>query len=354
MPIVKTVGPKTRDNIVTYLGIDVYEAAKRRIRHCLNVCDSLVVAFSGGKDSLALLHLVKEVYEEDGINKPVEAIFRDEELIPDVVIDFVDEYRRQPWLNLRWFAVPMASHKFILGKTMDYTQWDPARPWVRQKPEWAITECQPGVIYDQYTMDEYVSKYFPGKIAMMTGIRCSESIFRYRAIINKVNDTVLAGTKSCPRMMLGRAIYDWSETDIFKFFYDKAIRYCMIYDWQNLNGEALRVSTPIHAEAAKRLSNLRTRDPVFYDRLLTVFPEMGIQELYFKDLDNTALILAYGQTWEGVFRYIDENITDEHQHKLATQRVAQSKAMGNGYSPEYVFKAVLSGRYKRVILPEGK
>ena len=46
--------------------------------------------FSGGKDSLVVLHLVHEVAKERNIKKPIDVVCRDEELIPDEVINFGD------------------------------------------------------------------------------------------------------------------------------------------------------------------------------------------------------------------------------------------------------------------------
>ncbi len=59
------------------------------MHHIINTFDKIFVCFSGGKDSLAVLHLVKEVYQELGINEKINVIFRDEEVIPDDIIDFV-------------------------------------------------------------------------------------------------------------------------------------------------------------------------------------------------------------------------------------------------------------------------
>jgi hypothetical protein len=66
------------------MDINVYEAAKQRINHILDIFDNVAVSFSGGKDSLVVLSLVEEVYAERGMDEKVKVVFRDEELIKDV------------------------------------------------------------------------------------------------------------------------------------------------------------------------------------------------------------------------------------------------------------------------------
>lgn len=91
-----------------YLDEDVLTAARARLRHVYETFDSVAVAFSGGKDSLAVLHLAYQFQAERDLG-PVNVVFRDEELIPDEVIDFVDTYRQQRWVNMLWFCVPLKS-----------------------------------------------------------------------------------------------------------------------------------------------------------------------------------------------------------------------------------------------------
>lgn len=92
-----------------YIDTDVLTEAKNRIRHVFDLFDTVVVMFSGGKDSLVVVHLVWEVAQELG-HDHINVVFRDEELIPDTVVDFVNEYRQKPWIKMLWYAVPR-SHR---------------------------------------------------------------------------------------------------------------------------------------------------------------------------------------------------------------------------------------------------
>jgi predicted phosphoadenosine phosphosulfate sulfurtransferase len=334
------------------MDVDVYVAAKDRIKHVIDIFDSIVVCFSGGKDSLATLHLVKEVYDELGIKTPINVVFRDEELIPDDVIEFVQSYAKLPWINMLYFACQLESNKYILGKTYEYIQWDKRRKWMRPKPENAIL-LNEDRIYDQYTMDNEIANRFAGKVALVNGIRAQESMVRFRSCVNKKNENYINESSSGKAMMV-KPIYDWKEDDIFRYFWEKNITYCKIYDIQMLNGEALRVATPLHAESAKRFDKIKTRYPVFYQQLVDLFPEMLLQERYYEDLDQYALMRQYPETIQGIEAYIMEQITDSSQRSLALKRLNKVRnwiGKTDGYTVKGVFKQFITGAYKRTLLP---
>ena len=348
-----------------YIDSDVYTEAKKRIRHVINTFDSVLVAFSGGKDSLCTLNLVDEVYKEMGIEEKVKVFFRDEELIPDDVIDFVKGIAESGRFDFRYFAIPLKSSKFILGNTYDYVQWDKDREWLRQPPEYAI-RLQDGDyrVFSQYDADEYICQHEKGRVAIITGIRADESLTRLQSCCVKRNENYINATSS-KRIKLVKPIYDWTERDLFVYFCKKDIRYCEIYDKQMINGQQLRVATPLHAEYAKRFEKLKTLYPKFYQQLIDLFPEMIVQGMYWKEYDRSGIIDNYEHSFAGIYKYIDDVITDKDQNEMAKKRVRNAETIRKnklkrgegidnfgGYPVLHVFKAVLAGQYKREIMPK--
>lgn len=338
-----------------FIDADVLTEARRRIHHVFDVFDSVLVAFSGGKDSLVCLHLVREVARERGLPDKVRVVFRDEELIPDSVVDFVDEYRQLPWIDMEWFAVPLESNKYMLGVSERYVQWDPDRTWVRPKPAWAVDNAVLGYpshhVFDQYTMDAVAARNARGKTAIITGVRASESLMRFRAVTAKLSENYINAIDR--RISTVKPIFDWSEDDVFRYFFDYGVRYCPTYDFQLFAREPLRVSTPLHAERAKRLDNLRAYEPVFYDQVMAVFPEMAVQERYYDELDRVALVARYGGSLDGVAAWIDDNITEQTQRdkafkELRSMRIKQAKTP-ESYPSDYVLQQFMAGAYKRSI-----
>lgn len=305
------------------------------------------------------LSIVEEVYKQMGLSDKINVIFRDEEIIPDDVVDFVQSKYHSGKYNFGYFCLQLKSEKYILGNKYEYIQWDKNRSHIRPVPEFAITDWTK--VYDQYTSGPITTNFIKGRKCIITGIRADESLIRYQGIIAKKNKSHIAASID-PDIWMGRIIYDFSENDIFKYLHDNKVPYCTIYDNQMFNGEAMRVSTPLHAESAKKLYKLKTIYPKFYDQILSIFPDVELQARYYTDFDRYSIMNSYEHSYKGIVDYIRENV-DESMQNIALKRVADARKTrinnirnGNGiyggYPVLYVFKIIINGSYKRKILPK--
>ncbi|MBN2024950.1 MAG: phosphoadenosine phosphosulfate reductase family protein [Pirellulales bacterium] len=340
-----------------YIDTDVVAEALKRIHHVFDLFDTVAVCFSGGKDSLTCLHLTWQVARQRGLDH-VRVIFRDEELIPSSVLDFVNGYRLEPWVRMRWFCLPLRGDQFVLGRRTTYVQWDRDRAWIREMPPWAIRQPEGAYrVLDQYTADEACAAGWPGSVAFITGIRADESLVRYRSVVNKLSENYITTPvgSTTARIKTAKPIYDWTENDVFKWLGEHGVAWCPLYNAQHLAGVGLRVSTPLHAEAAKRIDRLRALDPEFYDRLLAVFPDMALQDRYWRDFDGRGVKARYADGWEGCRRYIAERITDPGQRRAALKRYRETLKLAQrspgSYTPVGLLDALVSGSVKRTLLP---
>ena len=205
-------------------------------------------------------------------------------------------------------------------------------------------------------MDLYTASFFKGKIAFVNGIRASESLMRFAACMNKLNENYINSVKAnVPNVKFCKVIFDWEENDVFKYFYENDIEYCPIYDAQMWNDDQLRVATPIHQEAAKRFHKWATLDPVLYEQVIELFPEMQVQGRYYRDFDRESIKTKYGKNMQTILQYIKDYITDPKQKHEAYEQfkrtVVANRNDPKAYPYLHILKYFMSGAYKRSLMP---
>ncbi len=350
-----------------YIQKNVYEAAKERIKDAIQQSDNQIVLCSGGKDSTVTLHLVKEVYNELNIDKPVNVVFMDEEVISQTIINYVKKLKTDPEIKLYWLKIPLRSQIYNTGNTREYVQNDKNREHIREAPPDALTlkdfNINEDRVLDQYHIADIQASLLPGKICLFKGIRTDESLFRLTQIIRRRKSPHIGNHK--PKHFECVPIYDWSTRDIFLYFYLNNIPYNPIYDRQMYAKSTLRVATPLHTESKNTYNHLREIDPTFYEKIIKIFPDMAHADRYGEAKKQTKKDFThYPHTLRGLMQYIDDSYTENRkQNQKVKKRILwaykkreknkkqpYSDAFG-GYPLYYLFQLVKRGSLKRNIMP---
>ena len=319
-----------------YLDMSCVDAARKRIRHVYDTFDTVCVQFSGGKDSSAVLYLAKEIHEERGLG-PVRVIFRDEEMVSPMVVDFVEKVRNYDWVDMEWYCLSTGVEVWSMGKRTTEITWSKKREaegrLIRPMPSFAISSESFGLSRDEPVsdVDYYTMQGKKGRTAFLTGVRANESMVRYRSLVQKLHENYIVVPYKSPRNMplrFAKVIYDWTTDDVLKFVTEEhGADYCEYYDVAAMTGSNTRVGIPLYCVAARRMGDLVSTEPLFFDQLQAVWPMIDAQRRLWADYDVEKLIMDYARYgWDGVKMCIDDHMIHPSDRHYAMSFCAKFRA----------------------------
>lgn len=307
---------------------DVYTAALDRIRYLYKRFDHLVVSFSGGKDSTALLNVTIEVARE--LNRlPVHAVFVDEEAIHPPTVEYVNRVRNHPDVRLDWYCIPVKHRNACSNEYPFWYCWELGKEaiWCRPMPEGAITSCPHFRMGDSF--QEWMPRIFPkelGNVCVLTGIRTQESMRRYRVIAQKKNDAFITAGAENGNSFRAFPIYDWSSEDVWKLIELKGYDYNRTYDVFNLtalHGRLLtqRVCPPYGEEPLRGLWVYAECWPELWHKMLYRVPGVATAWRY----ANTELYSNHEKpehlTWRQALDVALESYTEPEYRNIVTENI---------------------------------
>jgi len=307
---------------------NVYTAALERIRYLYKRFDHIVVSFSGGKDSTAVLNLTIEVARE--LNRlPVHTVFVDEEAIHPPTVEYVERVRHNPDVRLDWYCLPVQHRNACSNEQPFWYCWHPEEKhlWVRQMPEGAITSCPHFKWGDSF--QDWMPRIFPksmGTVGVLTGIRTQESMRRYRVIAQKKNDAYITAGAENGNCYRAHPIYDWSSEDVWKLVQVKGLDYNHTYDVFNrtsLHGKLLtqRVCPPYGEEPLRGLWVYAECWPDMWHKMVDRVPGVATAWRY----ANTELYSNWtkpsSMSWKQATEMVLQSYTDPEYRNMVADAV---------------------------------
>jgi len=319
------------------LGIDVYQAARERIRRVFDCFPNVYVSFSGGKDSGVMLHMVADEAESRGRRFGV--LFVDLEAQYSMTIDYITEcVSMYKHIDMFWVCLPISLRNAVSQFNPKWICWDEAARamWVRQPPSSAITDggyfnfFRHGMEFEEF-VPKFGSWYGGGGLtACLVGIRSDESLNRYRTIAAKKqkfedwswSTYVNSATFNC------YPIYDWKTEDIWRYNAISGKPYNKLYDRMHQAGLTIhqaRICQPYGDDQRKGLWLYHVIEPETWGRVLARVNGANQGALYARESGNVLgrlkITKPAGHTWESFARLIlssqPPSTREHYENKIA-------------------------------------
>jgi predicted phosphoadenosine phosphosulfate sulfurtransferase len=305
-----------------YIEANVLQAAQERIRQTFDEVERVYIAFSGGKDSSVLFHLVME--EAQRRNVRVGVMYIDMEAQYADTIKHAKEmfqlYREH--VDPHWICIPMRLRNACTNYEPQWIAWDPTREsdWIRPKPFGCKGVEDYPFLYDAMDdgieFEEFITMfgrwYGQGKkTAGFIGIRAQESLHRYCAIATwEKRDLMLNQwrwtTKVVDQVYNVYPIYDWLTEDIWRYHSAFPNRpHNAIYDKMQMAGVPLsdqRLCQPFGDDQRRGLWLYHILEPETWFKLVSRVNGANSGALYVQERGNMTgydkVTLPPGHTWQ--------------------------------------------------------
>jgi predicted phosphoadenosine phosphosulfate sulfurtransferase len=278
---------------------DVYTLACERIERVFDTFDHVIISFSGGKDSTAVLQVALEVarsHPRFARHLPLRVVHYDEECIPQETADYVQRVAQNPDVALEWYCLPVKHRNACSRLSPWWWPWAPEdqEKWARPLPDGALTTL-PGFplwpVEARLSIPDTNGLLAPprrGNVALLMGIRAQESLMRKRILrmsAPREHNWLVKSDDGTSQGNLWKAypIYDWLTEDVWtapaKFGWD----YNRAYDLLEMAGVGhsdQRCSPAFGEEPIRGLQIYAQCFPDVWGRMVERVPGVGAAVRY--------------------------------------------------------------------------
>lgn len=260
----------------------VWEMALERTARAFDLFDTVVVSFSGGKDSTVCLNLALD--EARRRKQRLKVMFFDEEAIPYETEDYVRRVSQIPDIDLDWWCLPVKHRNGCSSEDSEWYCWAPEAKdlWVRDLPPEAKTyedaenfpvwpvEARIGIPETNPLL--YPSRKY-GSVGFILGIRADESVRRRQAVTRRTVDNYIIDQGHGQHKIY--PVYDWSTQDIWRAPKINNWDYNAGYDLMELAGighHLQRIAPPYGEQPMQALWMFKKCFPAVWDKMADRVP----------------------------------------------------------------------------------
>lgn len=329
-------------------GINVLEAARKRVAYAFDNFEKVYVSFSGGKDSSVMFHLTAEEARKREVKFGVLIIDLEAQYALTIkhIEEMVEDYK--DCIELYWVALPMLLRNAVSQFEPRWCCWEEGVEWVREKPKQCVPDnlfpfFQPGMEFEEF-MVLFGVWYGQGKSTVaLVGIRCDESLNRFRTIASKSKEMHGGNrftTKVEDNLHNLYPIYDWKTEDLWTYhskYPDK--KHNQIYDRMQLAGVPLskmRLCQPYGDDQRRGLWLFHLLEPHTWFKLVARVNGANSGALYVEETGNingyNKIALPAGHTWKSFCNLLLKSLPKKtREHFLARFKSFLAGWKGRGY-----------------------
>jgi predicted phosphoadenosine phosphosulfate sulfurtransferase len=326
-----------------YLKLNVLDAARDRISKTFDEVERIYIAFSGGKDSSVMFHLVMEQAIKRNVRVGVMYIDMEAQYSDTIkhTLEMFELYKDN--IDPHWICVPMRLRNALTNYEPQWIAWDPSRQtdWIRDKPSFAkgvndypfiMDEMEDGIEFEEFIL--MFGRWYgeEKKTAGFIGIRAQESLHRYCAIATwEKRELMINGwrwtTKIIDNVYNVYPIYDWLTEDIWRFhakYPDKP--HNPVYDKMQMAGVPLsdqRLCQPFGDDQRKGLWLYHILEPETWFKLVSRVNGANSGALYINERGNIngydKITLPPGHTWQSFTNMLLKTLPPKTQQHYASR-----------------------------------
>ena len=312
-----------------YTDKNVFDASLERIEFAFDNFDNLCVSCSGGKDSTLMIQLVNMIAKKK--NKKFDVLFIDMEAQYLMTIEHIKTLKNKLECirDFYWVCLPLSLRNAVSVFEPRWICWEKSKKdkWVREMPEFAINEDNNIFPFFRYAreFEEFVTEFEKwyqekkgGMCGSFVGIRCDESLNRFRTIVSQKKDRLKDKPWTTRNKPLNNSysiypIYDYRTEDVWIATFNNNFEYNYVYELMYKNGLGIhqqRLCQPFGDDQKNGLDQYRAIEAENWDKLLKRVAGVNFGNIYCRTsaLGNIKSEKPEHLTWQEWALYLLESI----------------------------------------------